>query len=263
MDEALLSRLDGVMALAGPAGGAGRTSLTAGIAATLARAGSETLVVDLDPRASLTQLLGMERVEGKDGGLLQALAHPERALKAVVDTGYPGLSVLPSDLRIPSHEAQLEASLADWRALPRLLDGLRGRFHTIILDLPAGTSRPARAGVASADLVLVPIVTEPLGVRGLPRLLEAVLEAREVGANAPRFAGILLNRVDPTAPFFGQLIGELRRRFGPLLLDTAIPEDGWFVEAAARGMPVPSLLPEAPASRALEHLVEEMALRLT
>lgn len=260
MRKSKIRQLEGVFVMASPAGGAGRTSLALGLGATLANFGVEVLMMDLDPRGSLSFLLGLEPDE-RWGGVLEALARPDEALEAVTETGYPHLSLLASDVLSTAEDTQLEATLADWKALPRCLERLRSRYQVIIIDAPAGTSRPARVAMSSADEVLIPLVACPLAVRGLPRLLQAVADSRRPGSITPQLAGIVLNRVQARAPLFPQILSDLKSQFAPLLLETAIPYDPWFVEAAARAMPVPSLLPEAPASMAMMVLLREIAKR--
>lgn len=258
MNEIQLSRLDGVYVLASASGGVGRTSLAAALGHHMAGMGSDVLLVDLDPKGALSSLVGAPP-EAAHPGVLQAFAHPDRAREWVRPTGYEGLSVLASDVLTPAHDAQLDAVLGDWRLLPRLLAPLRRDYHVVIVDVPAGTGRISRAAISAADRVMVPVTADPLGLRSLPRLLEAV---RDAGAHGQvNLAGIVLNRVDPRAPFFSQTVEPLQRRFNPLMLETAIPADPWFVEAAARAMPVTALLPEAPASIAVGYLVDELLNR--
>lgn len=260
MDENQLSMFDGVITLGSPAGGVGRTSLTLALGAALAKWGSEVLLVDLDPRGSLSLHLGLEK-EDRWGGVLGALADPENALKAVTETGYTGLGILACDVFETRHDVQLETYLADWRALHKVFEPLKRRYHTIIIDAPAGTGRVARAALGVADEILVPIGVESLGIRGLPRFLEAIVDAQGLRDGGPNLLGLLLNKIEPNQPLFVQNHRHLMAKYGDLLLNTAIPFDPWFIEAAARAMPMPSLLPEAPSALALACLLEELAGR--
>jgi chromosome partitioning protein len=253
--------LQGVFTLAGTAGGTGCTTLALSIATLLAQRDVEVLLIDLDPRGCLSSLAGLEG-SSRERGVLHALGTGQDSSELISPTGQPGLSILASDIRSVAHHAQLEAALADWRALPRMLEPLRATFQAIIIDTPPGLGRVARAAITASDEVIVPLVADPMAVRSLPRVLEAVVDARQVGGSQPRLAGVCLNRIDPGAPLFRQVVEDLTSMFHPLLLDTAIPQDPWFVEAAARAIPLPLLLPEARGLAAVSGLIDELSVRL-
>lgn len=257
----MVEPLDGVITLAGPSGGAGRTTLALTMGALLAQAGSEVLLVELDPRGSLSALAGLTGKE-KEGGILQALAHSQDPATAITATQWQGLSILSARIRSASEQLQLETALADWKALPRLLNPLRDWFHTIIIDVPAGIERSARAALGMADEVLMVLQPDPLAVRVLPALLQTLVDVRQSRLPRPELAGIVLNRVDTRAPFFRPVAETLYERFSPLVLETAIPYDNWFYEAAGRAMPLPFLMPEAPGVVAVERMMAELRTRL-
>jgi len=252
--------LDGILTIAGPCGGAGRTTLTLGIGSAMAQAGTQILVVDLDPRGSLTYLTGLSDSDRRSG-LLEALTGNGSPSDHVISTGYPGLSILPSDCSTVTQGIQMETAMADVRALPRALVPLLERFSTIILDAPAGVGRTARAAIAASDRVMLALNADPLAVRTLPLMLEAISDVRHVRSSPLELAGIALNRVQPNAPLFRPIVDDLFDRFQPLMLDTAIPSDAWFVEAAARGMPLSFLLPESAGAVAMLRLVDELRRR--
>ncbi len=248
--------------MAGASGGVGRTTMALSIGATLAQTGADVLMVDLDPRASLTHLLGFLDEERRRGGILEALAPESEPYNFVLETGYPGLSLLASDAMDVSGHVQLEAALADRRALPRMLAPLLEYHHVIVIDVPTGAGRIPRAAFSASDEVLVPVLPEPLAVRALPGLLDALVDARQVDRSRPRLAGIFLNQVQPDKPFFRQIVATLFSRFDPLMLQTGIPADPWFIEAAARAMPLPFLLPESAGAGAVVRLIDELMHRL-
>ena len=256
-----MSDVQGIFTLAGSAGGAGRTTLTLTIGALLAQRGQKVLLVDLDPRGSLTFLAGLEEADRREG-ILSALGTGRNPAECVRETAWANLSILGSDLRTVAEHLQIEVAVADWRSLPRVLKPLRETWSTILIDTPAGIGRLTRAAIHASDEVLIPLVADPLAIRTLPGLLQVVIEARQVSIHGPQLAGVFLNRVDPSAPLFRQMVRDLSTLFQPLLLDTAIPYDPWFIEAAARAMPLPFLLPEARGVAATGRLLEELGDRL-
>jgi len=77
-----------IYAFANQKGGVGKTTVTLGVAASLARQGVHALLVDLDPQASATKVLGVDlngRVTVAD-----AMLEPERfcLTQAIVKSGF-------------------------------------------------------------------------------------------------------------------------------------------------------------------------------
>src|ERR1700739_2287448 len=78
-----------VYAIANQKGGAGKTTTAVNVAACIAEAGYETLLVDVDPQANATVGLGIDR--SRAPGLYEVLAGEATAEEALTDTPVDGL----------------------------------------------------------------------------------------------------------------------------------------------------------------------------
>src|SRR3954467_8096776 len=104
-----------VYAIANQKGGVGKTTTAVNVAACVAEAGYETLLVDVDPQGNATTGLGMER-DGRPG-VYDVLSGAVAAAEAVRPAGIARLSLLAStaDLagatmelpRLPGSETRL------------------------------------------------------------------------------------------------------------------------------------------------------------
>src|SRR5438132_4200873 len=83
-----------VYAIANQKGGVGKTTTAVNVAACIAEAGYETLLVDVDPQANATVGLGIERTRWP--GLYEVLAGEVAAADAVTDSAVAGLKALPA-----------------------------------------------------------------------------------------------------------------------------------------------------------------------
>ena len=83
-----------IYAIANQKGGVGKTTTAVNVAACIAAAGYETLVVDVDPQGNATVGLGVSREEGP--GVYDVLAGDIDARDAVRPTGVDRLSILVS-----------------------------------------------------------------------------------------------------------------------------------------------------------------------
>src|SRR5215211_3579803 len=112
-----------VYAIANQKGGVGKTTTAVNVAACIAEAGYETLLVDVDPQGNATVGVGADRQEGL--GLYDVLSGHVEATDAVRSTRIDRLSILAStpDLagatmelpRLPGSENRLRDALAHVR----------------------------------------------------------------------------------------------------------------------------------------------------
>src|ERR1700759_5492963 len=111
-----------IYAIANQKGGVGKTTTAVNVAACIAAAGYETLVVDVDPQGNATVGLGVVRAAA---GVYEVLGGALAAAEAVQPTGIEHLSILASsaDLagatvelpRTPGSEQRLRDALAPLR----------------------------------------------------------------------------------------------------------------------------------------------------
>ena len=109
-----------IYAIANQKGGVGKTTTAVNVAACIADAGYETLVVDVDPQGNATVGLGVSRFEGP--GLYEVLGGEVPAADAVRSTAVapprllsstPDLAGAPSSCRArPGSEQRLRTALA-------------------------------------------------------------------------------------------------------------------------------------------------------
>lgn len=133
-----------ILTIAQQKGGAGKTTLAAQIAVSLAKAGRRVATVDIDPQASLTgwHSLRRETLRG-DGGI--------------------GFS-----------------AVAGWR-LAAEIDRLRKGFDAVIVDSPPHAETETRIAIRAADLVLAPLQPSPMDLWATqPTLALAAKEGKPV-----------------------------------------------------------------------------------
>lgn len=187
------------IAVWGPVGAPGRTTVAAGIASVLAQRGAETVLVDADPYGgAVAQQLGvLDEVSGvlsaarlAAGGLLA-----ER-LDSVPRRIGPALSVVTG---LPRADRWVEVRSG---AVEHLIEALREQAQVVVdtgfcLEEDPGTEFGARPGrntmtlgaLSVADEVVVVGSADPVG---LSRLARALVELREVISGAP--VRVVINR---------------------------------------------------------------------
>jgi len=161
----------------------GKTTVACCIAIAMAQAGRRVALVDCDMRRPrLHQVFGAPR----DSGVTTALLAPETLEQAVLSTDIPGLWVLPTG-PLPPNPAELLHS----DAFQKLLDGLRERFDSVVIDSPPIAPVTDAAILSTRVDGTVLVVRAAVTRKDVAR--RAVRSLRDVGG---RIVGTVFNAVD-------------------------------------------------------------------
>jgi chromosome partitioning protein len=248
-----------VYAIANQKGGVGKTTTAVNVAACIAEAGYETLLVDVDPQGNATTGLGIER--NGAGGLYEVLGGDVPALDAARPTAVDHLWLLASTPDLAGATMELPRLPGSETRLRDALNGVRERFAFTLLDCPPSLGPLTVNALVAADRVIVPVQTEYFALEGLAGLLDTLsLVQRELN---PRLtvAGMLLTMHDGRTKLAQDVEREVREHFPHLVFDTVIPRNVRLGEAPSFGRPVIHHDPHCAGSEAYFALAKEVASR--
>lgn len=222
-------------------GGTGKTSLTAGVGAALARSGKTVLCLDCDiGLRNLDLALGLT-----DRALMDFsdVAQGRCTLEAAV-VDHPqlrGLYLLTAPVRSrgrPVTEAQMAALLAQ----------VRQRFDYCLLDAPAGLDAGFRLATAAADRCLVVTTADASSLRDAQH---TVMELSSFGAGKLH---LVVNRVrKKMLRSMHATIDDAIDKAGLPLLGV-IPEDDALPLALNQGTPLLIANPQSPSATAYRNI---------
>ena len=178
-------------------GGVGKTTLCVHTAAALADAGHRVLLLDLDPQAHASLVLGLEPGDRPCVGDTFGPRPRHRMDEVLVpapkrpDT----LFIAPACLRM----AAIERELFGWghrlHALPRALKTLSWTPDVVVIDTPPNIGAYTEAVLAFADTIVAPVPTGAFALQGLGEIETAWREVREGGGHSTLMAVVnLLDR---------------------------------------------------------------------
>lgn len=221
-------------------GGVGKTSLCVNIAATLAMMGYRVLVIDADPQASASNLLGVETASYDSnithiGHFLtkpKADKEPDSDLPDAIVHVYEGgfLDLIPSDITLAESDASLVTVMASHaRAhlfLTRNAAFLSRNYDVIFVDTAPGTTPIGLAfSYAAKEAGKVLTVVEPEGscLRALDSLASNLAEINTV-TGAEVGMEVVINKYHPSLKHVRESMGFLYAKYGSMLNDSIIPQ---------------------------------------
>jgi chromosome partitioning protein len=253
-----------VITVSNQKGGVGKTTTTVNLAAALALHGQRVLVIDLDPQGNASTALGVAHQSGTPSSYDVLLGG-----EAVDDVLAPveisnSLHCVPATIDLAGADIELTAQVAREYRLQRaitthLADG--AELDYIFIDCPPSLGLLTLNALVAAKEVLIPIQTEYYALEGLAQLLSTIALVKEHLNPAITVSTVLLTMYDSRTRLADQVAEEVKRHFGPLVIDAMIPRSVRVSEAPGYGQTV--ITYDAGSRGAVEYLraAHELALR--
>jgi chromosome partitioning protein len=249
-------------------GGVGKTSSCFHLGGVFAERGYRTLLVDMDPQASLTQgLLGVEDAlgmgkENSVAGLFDPTLDPTPG-ESIRRTRWDKLDLLPScrelnDVNLPR---PLETHSDRQTALGDFLREIRSRYDIILIDCPPNLNLCSWNALLASHFAVCPLQCEDYGAQGLIHVLQFVEFARKHGNPRLHLLGFLLTMVSRLS-IHKAYEREIRKLYGEEVFTATVPYLTAFKEAISYGLPVTEYEPASVAARAIHEVADEVSTRI-
>src|SRR3954465_10222885 len=246
-----------IYAIANQKGGVGKTTTAVNLAACIADASYETLLVDLDPQCNATTAL--DRPKDSAPNVYDCLGGELTLDEAAQTTAIERLSLVPSTPDLAGANVELPRLPGSERRLSESMGAVRDRYAFTLLDCPPSLGPITVNALVAADRVIVPVQTEYFALEGLAGLLDTLsLIQRELN---PRLtvAGMLLTMHDGRTRLAQDVEREVRAHFPELVFETVIPRNVRIGEAPSFGLPVTRHDPRCSGSVASGNLARGLA----
>ncbi len=244
-----------IICVANQKGGVGKTTTAINLAVGLAKAGEQTLLIDLDPQCNATSGVGLE----------PAARHPlllETPLKeSLLATRWENLQLLPGSRSFVDVDRLERGAISDSATLRQHLDAGMGSFDFVLIDCPPSLGQLTQAALTASTEVLMPIQCEFYAMEGLTQMIHVIRSVMKQGNGRLAFGGILLTMYDPNLELTHEVDTEVREFFGDIVFDTVIPRDVAVSEAPSHGVGVMDYAPRSRGCRAYMELCMEVLER--
>ncbi|MCB1099547.1 MAG: ParA family protein [Verrucomicrobiales bacterium] len=251
-----------IIAVANQKGGVGKTTTSMNLAACLAERGVRVLLLDLDPQANASSALGYPPQPG--GSLYPVLLGEDWLEGKIVQTRFPSLSIIPSEMELAGIEIELARAENHLTRLAEVLAPLRndGRFDYMIIDCPPSLGILMTSALAAADGLLIPIQCEYFGLEGLAKIVEIHEQITQSDINPNvTIEGILMTMYDSRTNLSKSVVEDVRRVFGDLVYKTIIPRSVSLSEAPSYEQSIIEYAPSSRGAVAYRELAKEFLKR--
>jgi chromosome partitioning protein len=250
-------------------GGVGKTTTSVNLAAAMARAGMQVLVVDIDPQGNESTALAIPHTSDVDS--VYDVLIDELPLADVVQPcpDIDGLVVAPATIDLAGAEIELVSLVAREQRLSRALkqyfsyrekQGLP-RLDFVFIDCPPSLGLLTVNAFVAAGEVLIPIQTEYYALEGLSQLLKNI-EMIQKHLNASlRVSTILLTMYDGRTNLATQVAAEVREHFPDEVLGAVIPRNVRISEAPSFQQSVLTYDPQSTGALSYREAAVEIAER--
>jgi chromosome partitioning protein len=226
-----------IVAVANQKGGVGKTTCCINLAAELGRSGHSVLLADLDPQGNSTSGLGVDR-SALSRSVYDLLLGEASLEEVLIRTPWEGVSLLPATLDLAGAEVELAGAMSRETRLRRGLAGGTADHDVILIDCPPSLGLLTLNAFVAASRLLVPIQCEYFALEGVGQLMRT-LELVQNYLNADlELAGVVLTMQDQRTRLSREVGDEVRRQFGPVVFETAIPRNVRLSEAPSYGKPI-------------------------
>ncbi|MGF6971695.1 chromosome partitioning protein [Paraburkholderia sp. JPY465] len=193
-------------------GGVGKTTSSVAIAQGLTLHGHKVLLIDLDPQASTTTLMGyVPTPEVTEEMTVMPLVYEEQPdlSYAIIPSYWDNLDLIPAcpalfgaDFYLPNRQSK-DPDYQFWQVLERAMGPIREKYDVIVIDTPPSLAYLATSCFMSSDGLIVPLPPETLDYassasffRQFADLFKTLADDRDV-AKEFAFISIFLSKVKP------------------------------------------------------------------
>ncbi|WP_457560521.1 ParA family protein [Caminibacter sp.] len=232
-----------IISVANQKGGVGKTTTAVNLAASLAIADKNVLLIDADPQANATSSLGFYKSD-YEYNLYHVLIGSKNINEVILNTTLPTLDLVPSNIGLVGIEREFDYLDDKELILRKRIKDLKNEYDYIIIDTPPTLGLITINALNASDSVIIPTQTEFFALEGLAQLMKTIKLLQHTTNPKLKIKGLLPTMYSKKNNLSKQVLADLVRHFrdklfineqGNILI---IPRNVRLAEAPSFGKPI-------------------------
>jgi chromosome partitioning protein len=220
-------------------GGTGKTTAVRTLTDIFRRAGLETLAVDLDPQANLSDYFDV--APDAEPTVADVLAGRRSAAEAIRD------GVMPANLQLAEAELALSGKMGRELSLKRCLREVASDYDVVLIDCPPALGLLTVNALVAADQALITAEAQYFSLQGVEQALEVIGLVRDNLNPELEWLGVVLNLADMRTIHSREAYQSLADNFGDRVFGTTIRQSIGYAESAERAVSIIDYRPDLGA----------------
>jgi len=259
-----------IITVANQKGGVGKTTLTVNLGTSLSRMGKRICLIDCDPQANLTMVLGCHQPDELPitlSHVMQELINSNfdtESSELIKSRGYmlknQNIDFVPSNISLIGIENILVNAMSRENILKTFISSIKNGYDYILIDTMPSLNLITVNALNAADSVLIPMQPQYLSAKGLEMLLSTIGNIKKVLNPSLEIEGVLITMYDNRLTFHKEIVDTMINGFGDRLkiFSTKIPVSVRVTETQAKATSIFDYDPSGKISESYKKFTKEL-----